>query len=73
MNDLELIGLDYLWRVVLCAPDEIAAKAIELLKETYTNLGPRLQANQVITHFLRLFTYTSLVHWPSTHDCIELP
>lgn len=47
MDDLELIGLDYLWRVVLCAPDEIAAKAIELLKETYTNLGPRLQANQV--------------------------
>ncbi|XP_071839115.1 ubiquitin carboxyl-terminal hydrolase 9X-like isoform X3 [Apostichopus japonicus] len=50
MDDLELIGLDYLWRVVLCAPDEIAAKAIELLKETYTNLGPRLQANQVDIH-----------------------
>ena len=47
MDDLELIGQDYLWRVVLCAPDDIAHKAIELLKETYTNLGPRLQASQV--------------------------
>ena len=47
MDDLELIGLDYLWRVVLCSGDEIALKAIELLKETYTNLGPKLQASQV--------------------------
>lgn len=50
MNDLELIGLDYLWRVVLCSGEDIANRAIELLKETYTNLGPRLQANQVDIH-----------------------
>ncbi|XP_030838236.1 probable ubiquitin carboxyl-terminal hydrolase FAF-X isoform X3 [Strongylocentrotus purpuratus] len=50
MDDLELIGLDYLWRVVLCSGDEIALKAIELLKETYTNLGPKLQASQSDIH-----------------------
>ncbi|XP_076338950.1 ubiquitin carboxyl-terminal hydrolase 9X-like isoform X1 [Tachypleus tridentatus] len=50
MDDLELIGLDYLWKVVLCSGEEIANKAIELLKETYTNLGPRLQASQLAIH-----------------------
>lgn len=47
MDDLELIGLEYLWRVVLYSPDDVAEKAILLLKDIYTNLGPRLQSNQV--------------------------
>ncbi len=50
MDDLELIGLDYMWRVVLFSPEEVAEKAIYLLKDIYTNLGPRLQSNQVDIH-----------------------
>ncbi|XP_026803658.1 probable ubiquitin carboxyl-terminal hydrolase FAF-X isoform X7 [Pangasianodon hypophthalmus] len=50
MDDLELIGLDYLWRVVIQGSDDIANRAIDLLKEIYTNLGPKLQANQVEIH-----------------------
>ena len=50
MDDLELIGMDYIWRLVNCASDDIASRAIDLLKETWTNLGPRLQANQVDIH-----------------------
>ncbi|XP_077003331.1 ubiquitin carboxyl-terminal hydrolase 9X-like isoform X2 [Tamandua tetradactyla] len=50
MDDLELIGLDYLWRVVIHSHDDIASRAIDLLKEIYTNLGPRLQVNQVVIH-----------------------
>ncbi|XP_043361853.1 probable ubiquitin carboxyl-terminal hydrolase FAF-X isoform X5 [Dermochelys coriacea] len=50
MDDLELIGLDYLWRVVIQGNDDIASRAIDLLKEIYTNLGPRLQVNQVVIH-----------------------
>ncbi|KAG8178428.1 hypothetical protein JTE90_019137 [Oedothorax gibbosus] len=50
MDDLELLGLDYLWRVVLCSSEDVANRAIELLKETYTNLGPRLQASQMEIH-----------------------
>ncbi|KAM9576324.1 ubiquitin carboxyl-terminal hydrolase 9X-like isoform 3-T3 [Trichechus inunguis] len=50
MDDLELIGLDYLWRVVIQSNDDIASRAIDLLKEIYTNLGPRLQVNQVMIH-----------------------
>ena len=47
MDDLELIGLEYIWRLVLCSNEEIANRAIDLLRDTFTNLGPRLQANQV--------------------------
>ena len=42
--------LDYLWRVVIQSNDDIACRAIDLLKEIYTNLGPRLQVNQVVIH-----------------------
>jgi hypothetical protein len=47
MTDNQLFQ-DYIWRLVLCSSDDVASKAIELLKETFTNLGPRLQASQVI-------------------------
>ena len=35
------MGLDYCWKVVLCSNQEVSNKAIDLLKETFTNLGPR--------------------------------
>ncbi|XP_076235119.1 ubiquitin carboxyl-terminal hydrolase-like faf [Calliopsis andreniformis] len=50
MNDLELIGTNYLWRVVTNSPEEIANRAIELLKEVNTNLGPRLQSSVLEFH-----------------------
>lgn len=37
-------------QVVLLSPDEVANKAIMLLKDIFTNLGPRLQQNQVDIH-----------------------
>lgn len=50
MDDPDLIGTDYLWRVVTNSEEEIANRAIELLKEVNTNLGPRLQASLVEFH-----------------------
>lgn len=44
LDDEDLIGKDYLWRVITAGGEEIAYKAIELLKEVSTALGPRLQA-----------------------------
>ena len=44
------MGLDYCWKVVLCSNQEVSNKAIDLLKETFTNLGPRLVAQQVEIH-----------------------
>ncbi|CAH1960059.1 unnamed protein product [Acanthoscelides obtectus] len=49
-EDPDLIGLDYLWKVVTLCPNDIAARAIELLKEVSTNLGPRLQASRLDFH-----------------------
>lgn len=49
-EDLDLIGLDYLWNVVLNGSDEVSLRAIELLKETFTRLGPNLQSKQIHIH-----------------------
>ncbi|KAI4464470.1 ubiquitin carboxyl-terminal hydrolase [Holotrichia oblita] len=49
-EDLDLIGLDYLWKVVTHCTDDIAARAIELLREVSTNLGPRLLVEQLQFH-----------------------
>lgn len=35
------------FQVVIQGSDDIASRAIDLLKEIYTNLGPKLQVNQV--------------------------
>ncbi|KAK5600228.1 putative ubiquitin carboxyl-terminal hydrolase FAF-X [Crenichthys baileyi] len=37
-------------KVVIQGSDDIASRAIDLLKEIYTNLGPKLQVNQVEIH-----------------------
>ncbi|XP_059619571.1 probable ubiquitin carboxyl-terminal hydrolase FAF isoform X2 [Phlebotomus argentipes] len=50
LDDEDLIGKDYLWRVITTGGEDIACKAIELLKEVSTALGPRLQAMVAIFH-----------------------
>ncbi|XP_001604458.2 probable ubiquitin carboxyl-terminal hydrolase FAF-X isoform X1 [Nasonia vitripennis] len=50
MDDVDLIGTDYLWRVVTNGSEEIANRGIELLKEVNTNLGPRLQSSVMAFH-----------------------
>lgn len=48
MNDLNLVGMDYLWRVILHSSDTVSNKAIALMKELHANLGPNLQSQQVL-------------------------
>ncbi|XP_059479532.1 probable ubiquitin carboxyl-terminal hydrolase FAF-X isoform X3 [Neocloeon triangulifer] len=50
MEDVDLIGTDYIWKVVTSSGEEIAHRAINLLKEVNTNLGPQLQANILAFH-----------------------
>lgn len=50
MEDNDLIGLNYLWDLILCCNDEAATKAIEILKNLYTNLGPKFINSQVNLH-----------------------
>ena len=51
MDDLDLIGIDYLWEIALKGSERIVGRAVNLLKQSYTNLGPRLRANQVSNTF----------------------
>lgn len=50
LDDEDLIGKDYLWRVITTSNENISQKAIDLLKEVSTALGPRLQANIAAFH-----------------------
>lgn len=49
-DDVDLVGTDYLWRVVTSSGEDIANRAIEILKEVSTNLGPKLQASLIEFH-----------------------
>lgn len=49
-EDPDLIGLEYLWKVVTLCSNDIAARAIELMREVSTNLGPRLQVSLLDFH-----------------------
>ncbi|CAF4882431.1 unnamed protein product [Pieris macdunnoughi] len=52
LNDPNLIGLDYLWRVITECNDEISSRGIELLRETCTCTGPSLSPAQQHEAFL---------------------
>ena len=49
-ESLDLIGLDYLWKIVTFANEDIVEKAILLLKDIYIHLGPQLKAEQSAIH-----------------------
>lgn len=50
-NDVDLIGLDYLWKLILFGSNEAACnKAINLLKEFFTNFGPKLIESRLELH-----------------------
>ncbi|XP_045454666.1 probable ubiquitin carboxyl-terminal hydrolase FAF-X [Melitaea cinxia] len=52
LNDADLIGLDYLWRVITECDDEISARGTELLREVCTCTGPQLSPAQHHEAFL---------------------
>ena len=49
-ESLDLIGLDYLWKIVSFANEDIVEKAILLLKDIYIHLGPQLKSQQSAIH-----------------------
>ncbi|CAG0907741.1 unnamed protein product, partial [Cyprideis torosa] len=50
MEDYHLIGIEYLWRVILSGSEQMAFAAAELLIQTYTNLGPKLKNDVGLIH-----------------------
>ena len=63
-ENVDLVGLDYLWKAVLLAPDSIVYKPIELLKDVYTNLSNKLQQDQVCIFLLCVWLYNTSVLLP---------
>ncbi|UJR08730.1 hypothetical protein I4U23_012987 [Adineta vaga] len=43
ISDEDLIGIEYLWELILNGSDEVAARGIQLIKEVYTNISPQLK------------------------------
>ncbi|CAF3511540.1 unnamed protein product [Adineta steineri] len=45
ISDEDLIGMEYLWKLILNGSDEVAERAIQLIKEIYTNISPQLKTD----------------------------
>lgn len=43
MNDEDLVGIEYLWKLILNGSDEVADRGIQLMREIYTNISPQLK------------------------------
>ena len=43
IHDEDLVGLEYLWKVITNASDEVAFRGIQLIKEIYTNISSQLK------------------------------
>ncbi|VDP81614.1 unnamed protein product [Echinostoma caproni] len=42
MDDAQLHGIEHIWRMLLDSPTSVAAQAMELLQQLYSNFSPRL-------------------------------
>ena len=76
---VDLIGIEYLWKAMLVAPEGIVYKPIELLKDVYTNLSTKLQQDQVHSQFIQVcmdrlqVTYEGLKQYQPGEIEKELP
>jgi ubiquitin carboxyl-terminal hydrolase 9/24 len=62
LEDTNLIGFDYLWKVIIESQTDIANCAIELLKEIYSNLGCHLRPRQSEIHNLFITSCSERLH-----------
>jgi ubiquitin carboxyl-terminal hydrolase 9/24 len=45
IDDEDLVGIEYLWELILNGSDDVADRGIQLIKEIYTNISPQLKVN----------------------------
>ena len=45
INDEDLIGIEYLWKLIFNGSDEVADRGIQLMREIYTNISPQLKTD----------------------------
>jgi ubiquitin carboxyl-terminal hydrolase 9/24 len=59
INDEDLIGIDYLWKLISSGTDEVAERSTQLIKEVYTNISPQLK-NDI-----------KRIHQTFIHECFQ--
>lgn len=59
MNDDELLGIEYLWKLITNGSDDVSDRAIQLIKEVYTNLSPQLKHE------------AKRIHQTFLHECFQ--
>jgi ubiquitin carboxyl-terminal hydrolase 9/24 len=59
INDEDLVGIEYLWKLILNGSDEVADRGIQLMREIYTNISPQLK------------TDVKRIHESFISDCFE--
>ena len=50
LNDEDLIGIEYLWKLILNGSNEVADRGIQLIKEIYTNISTHLKSDVKRVH-----------------------
>ncbi|XP_065644318.1 ubiquitin carboxyl-terminal hydrolase 9X isoform X4 [Hydra vulgaris] len=53
LEHTQLIGYDYLWKVITQASVDIVTQAIEVLREIYTNIGSQLKQSEIHSMFIK--------------------
>ena len=43
IHDEDLVGLEYLWKLITNGSDDVASRGIQLIKEIYTNISSQLK------------------------------
>jgi len=59
LNDEDLVGIEYLWKLILNSSDHVAERGIQLIREIYTNISPQLK------------TDVKRIHESFISDCFE--
>ncbi len=45
ISDEDLVGIEYLWKLILSDSDEVADRGVQLIREIYTNISPQLKSD----------------------------
>jgi ubiquitin carboxyl-terminal hydrolase 9/24 len=70
INDEDLIGIEYLWKLISNGTDEVSDRGIQLIKEIYTNISPQLKHD--IKRIHQAFIHECFQRLKQIYDTIKL-
>lgn len=72
INSFDLIGQEYLWRVILSSNEDIANRAIELVREVYTNPSPDMIESGKLTQLHTDFIQSCIDRLKAAYDTLTV-